>query len=63
MALERTERHLPSEEGSEQGDHSGEGGEKRGKAGRGSGTGEGTKKAEPVRDSAWGWGGLGSVSG
>ena len=53
MALERTERHLPSEEGSEQGDHSVEGGEKRGKAGRGSGKGEDTKKAEPVRDSAW----------
>lgn len=50
MALERTERHLPSEEGSEQGDHSGEGWEKRGKAGRGSGKGEDTKKAEqPAR--------------
>lgn len=63
MALERTERHLPSEEGSEQGDHSGEGGEKRGKAGRGIGKGEDTKKAEPpARATRLGLGGVGLLS-
>ena len=61
MALERTERHLPSEEGSEQGDHSGEGWECGLVRLRSGGCGEARKKPNPL-GLGLGMGGVGLLS-
>jgi len=58
MRLERTERHLPSEEGSGKGDHSGEGGECGLVGLQSGGTGKQKSRAPArvtrLRDGGWG---------